>query len=99
MRVRIELRRNQGQWVARFRKQTGFTGVLLVGHKSVQDRQIAFLTVRVDYAQGFPDVRPPGPELYEFKLTDVLADQIRFSGWEIIDRTWFGQQWDCFFDA
>lgn len=96
MRVRVELRRHAGKWIARFRKDEGYTGRLIVTHKTVQDRQIPCLTVHVEPPQGYPHERPPGPELFEFKLTDALEDQLRFSGWELIDGCGHLQQWDCY---
>ncbi len=94
--MRVELRREKGEWIARFRPQTGFTGTLQVRHKVLDDRQLPYLTVLCEPTQGYPGSRPPGPELFDFRLLEVLEDQLRFAGIEVIDRAWCAQQWDCF---
>lgn len=96
MRVRVELRRNKGEWLARFRPQAGFPGELVLRRVGVHDREVCCLTVKVEPRQGFPEEVIAGPELYDFRLTDVLQDQLRFAGFEIVERAWHAQQWDCF---
>ncbi len=96
MRVRVELRRNAGRFIARFRKTEGFTGDLMTSRKEVWDRQIPYLTISLEPRQGYPNERLPGPELFEARVTEVTGEAIRFMGWEITkDLCWCVQEWDC----
>ena len=96
MRVRVELRRERGEWIARFRPQTGYTGTLALKHKVVDERQVQYLTVHCEPRQGYPGERLPGPELFDPRLIGVTDDQLRFAGIELVERAWHAQQWDCF---
>jgi hypothetical protein len=96
MKVRVELRRKEGRFIARYRPQTGFTGHLITARKTVQDREVMYLSVRVDFPPGETDLRPPGPELFEARITAVQDNEIRFMGWEVDDLSWHVQEWDCF---
>lgn len=96
MRVRVELRRDAGRFIARYRKTDGFTGELMTMRKMVWDRQVQCLTIRLEPRQGYPNESLPGPELFESKITEVSGDSIRFMGWEITkDLCWCVQEWDC----
>lgn len=96
MRVRVELRRDAGRFIARFRKTEGFTGDLVTMRKMVWDRQVPYLTINVEPRQGYPSVRLPGPELFEARVTEVTGEVIRFMGWEITpELCWCVQEWDC----
>ena len=96
MRVRVELRRNAGRFIARFRKTEGFTGELMTMRKMVWDREVPFMTISLDPKQGHPNVRLQGPELFEARVTEVTGELIRFMGWEITpELCWCVQEWDC----
>lgn len=96
MRVRVELRRQAGRFIARFRKTEGFTGDLTTMRKMVWDRQVPYLTIHLEPRQGHPGLRLPGPELFEARVTEVSGDMIRFMGWEITpELCWCVQEWDC----
>ncbi len=79
----------------RYRPQRGIRGVLTIGARVVEGRTVAaaFL-MRVEPEQGYEPVE--SPVLYEPRLLEVLDDQLRLSGWEVVDRAHHAQQWDCF---
>jgi len=97
MRCRVELRRNQGAWVARFRKQIDLIGELETGRREVDGRSVLFLhLLQMESPNGLP---VQSPVLYEPRVTDVLEDEIRFLGYERAPapgRSWHLQQWDVF---
>jgi hypothetical protein len=96
MRVHVELRRDAGRFIARFRKQEGFTGELLTRRKTLPDRTVVYLTVDVEPKQGYPNEIPPGPVLFEPRLIEVFGEDFRLTGWEITpDMAWHVQEWDC----
>src|ERR1700753_3455934 len=91
MRVRIELRRHAGLFSPRYRPQQGIRGVLTLGSRVVEGRTGAAAFLRaVEPEQGYAPVE--SPVLYDPLLIEVLDDQIRFAGWEAVDRTHFAQQ-------
>ena len=96
MRVRVELRRNAGRFIARWVKTTGATGEMVNRRKAVWDRQVPYLTIYVEPRQGYPNENVPGPELFEPKVTAVTDDGFCLMGWEITpELCWCVQEWDC----
>ncbi|MDM0076924.1 hypothetical protein QTH90_21120 [Variovorax sp. J2P1-59] len=97
MRVRVELRRNQGAWIARFRKQVDLIGELETGRREFDGRSVMFLhLLQMESPNGLP---VESPVLYDPKVTDVVDDEIRFLGFERApppSRVWTLQQWDVF---
>jgi len=94
MRVRIELRRNKGEWIARFRKQTGVVGQLSTGRKEVDGRSVLYLHLsQVERKCGLD--AEPSPILFEPRITQVDGDEFRVMGWERVDLAIHLQEWDC----
>lgn len=94
MRIRIELRRNKGEWIARFRKQTGIVGQLATGRKEVEGRPVMYLHLApVEPRQGLEP--EPSPILFEPRITQVNGDEFRVMGWERVDLAIHLQEWDC----
>jgi hypothetical protein len=86
MKVRVELRRDRGRWIARYRKRAGVVGDLTTRRKVVHDRGVYYLTL---------DGCESTPELYEPRVTEIFGDEMRFSGWEqTADLAWVMQEWD-----
>jgi hypothetical protein len=94
MRIRVELRRDRGEWIARFRPQIGIVGRLSTGRQEVQGRSVLFLHLSsVEPRQGAEPA--PSPVLFEPRITMVDGDEFRVMGWELVDQAIHLQEWDC----
>ena len=99
MRVRVELRRQAGRFIPRFRPQAGFVGQLVAIRQKVQDREVRCLRVECEPRQGYPGERVIGPVLYDVKIGDVMLVEngLELIGFEVVDGAIHLQEWDCFF--
>ena len=95
MRVHVELRYETDGFIARYRKQQGFRGELHVNMRMLDGIERTALGVWVEPKPGFPNERPPGPELLDPKAIFVFGDEIRFEGTAAFeDGVWRRQVWD-----
>jgi hypothetical protein len=96
MKVQVILRRKAGIFVPRFGPQYQYTGDLITARKSVHDREVSYLSMRLDHHPSDPRWQTVPPLLFEARITDVCDNEIRFMGWEVVDLGWHVQEWDCF---
>lgn len=96
MRARVELRRHKGHLIPRYQPQAGFTGDIHTARREVNGREVVYLTMTVDYKQGYPGVRPTPPILYEPRLLRVFDTEMRWIGFcQEADLSLQVQEWDC----
>jgi hypothetical protein len=96
MKVQVTLRRKAGIFVPRFGPQCQYIGDLITARKVVHDREVSYLSMRLDHRPFDPRWQTVPPVLYEARITDVCDNEIRFMGWEVVDLGWHVQEWDCF---
>ncbi|RYH40009.1 MAG: hypothetical protein EON54_18610, partial [Alcaligenaceae bacterium] len=91
MRVRIELRRQDGVWIARFRKAVEMRGELISGIKEMGGRMALF--VHLAPVELHPGQAPfVSPVLYEPKFASAFGNEFRLQGWEVTEgRAWCAQ--------
>lgn len=64
------------------------TGRLRMAFKEVEDRRIPCLIL--DDAD-----RPSWPLLFEPRCVSLIGKDMRWLGFEYVDRAWHMQEWDC----
>ena len=87
MRVKVVLERERGVYRPSYgHKDTG-TGDLHLTYRSVKNRRVAVLQL-LGAERKFPN-------LYDPKLIELSATQMRFVGSEPVDNAWVMQEWIC----
>lgn len=105
MRVRVELRRDQGVFIPRYRPHNGYKGDLRLRHEDVGGRHIYVLCLYPHETQFTVRVAPFGEEehyeqlhrmeLFEARITSVNDNELRFLGYEPTKtKAWVVQEWD-----
>lgn len=87
MRVRVVLERDRGAFRASYGPKDAGTGELHLAYRTVRNRRVAVLKLLGADRQW--------PNLYDPRLVDLCADQMRFVGYESQDRAWHLQEWIC----
>lgn len=87
MRVRVNLRRDRGAYLALHGAGTAATGDLHLTHLTADGRRIPALQLL--------SADRHWPRLFEPRLVDLSANHLRFIGFERVDRAWVMQEWDC----
>lgn len=97
MRYRVELRRESGVFIPRFRPQEGVRGEMVTRRQHlIDDRWVVYVTIQCEPRPSSIQPIPEAPRLYEPRIIDSPPGEWRLMGWEIVGKAIHCQEWDCF---
>lgn len=95
MKVRVEIRRKGGVFIHRYGMQKAIVGDLYLRREELGGRHLYVLCLFPDL-KNFPHQSEKARlNLFEPHLTYMEETETRYIGYEVIDRAWVMQEWEC----